>query len=210
VQAGFDSIPWQNDSVSTNYLASIDWACRNANFQLAPTTATVTRTLPYFLPSNAGQCFTNRNGTTNIYYGGWASPYTDAYATDPIFTTSMSQGMADRRAPGTSWKIGATYLSNNKRLTFVASDAWYNYGNALVGQNTNEWTLDGTYRFSPVIANRAYNGLMLRYRYAQRSQGNTFCGAAGSACPAGAAPGSTYLGGSPLFKYNRAQLEYDF
>ena len=117
--------------------------------------------------------------------------------------------MADRRAPGTSWKLAATYTSTNKRSIFVASDGWYNYGNALAAENTNEWTLDGQYHFSPVASGR-YKGLLLRYRYAQRSESNTFCGASDTSCPAGAAIGSSYLGGLPLFKYNRAQLEYDF
>ena len=39
-----------------------------------------------------------------IYYGGWASPYTDNYDSDPLFTTSVTQGMADRRAAGTRSK----------------------------------------------------------------------------------------------------------
>jgi hypothetical protein len=40
---------------------------------------------------------------------------------------------------------------------------------------------------------------MLRYRYAQRAIPDTYF-----------ASGSTWLGGIPLFKYNRAQIEYDF
>jgi hypothetical protein len=211
VSAGFDYIPWKNDTVPTAYLSSINWTCGNSNFTLKPAVGSVaTHTLPYFLPLNAGQCFANSNGTTSIYYGGWASPYTDNYATDPIFTTQISQGMTDRRAPGTSWKIGATFTSNNKRFIFLASDAWYNYGNALVPENTNEWNLDGTYRFSPVPKTGFYKGLALRYRYMQRSLTNTYCGASGTSCPPGASIGSTFLGGLPLFKYNRAQLEYDF
>jgi hypothetical protein len=161
------------------------------------------------LPSNAGQCSQNANGTTSVYYGGWASPYTDGYATDPIFTTQISQGMADRRAPGTSWKVAGTFTSSNKRVILIASDAWYNYGNALVAQNTNEWNLDGQWRVNPV-GKGTYHGLLVRYRYAQRSQTNTICGDSGTSCPAGATVGSSYLGGLPLFKYNRAQLEYDF
>ena len=114
-------------------------------------------------------CLNNPDGTTNVYYGGWASPYTDNYATDPFFTTTITQGMADRRAPGTSWKLAATFTSNNKRWIFIAADAWYNYGNALVGENTNEWNLDGQYHFSPATAG-PYRGLLLRYRYAQRTE----------------------------------------
>ena len=211
VAGSFDYVPWQTDTVSNAYLASINWTCNNSNFQFKPTTLTgiVTHTLPYFLPTNAGQCFQNPNGTTSVYYGGWASPYTDGYATDPIFTTQISQGMTDRRAPGTSWKIAATFTSTNKRLVFIASDAWYNYGNAATGERTNEWNLDGQYRLNPV-GKGLYRGLLLRYRYAQRSLSNTFCGAADTSCPPGTATGTSFEGGLPLFKYNRAQLEYDF
>ena len=140
----------------------------------------------------------NSNGTTQIYYGGWASPYTDSYSTDPLFTTSVTQGMADRRAPGTSWKVALTFTTTNKRLVFMATDAWYDYGNALVPQKTSIWTLDGKYYLSPV-EKAPYHGLFLRYRFAERTQSNTYFPI-----------GSTYLGGSPLFEYNRAQLEYDF
>ncbi len=118
--------------------------------------------------------------------------------------------MADRRAPGTSWKVGVTFTSTNKKWVFIASDAWYNYGNALAPENTNEWNLDGQYHFS-AVKKGPYRGLLLRYRYAQRSLSNTFCGAAGTTiCAPGSPAGSTELGGLPLFKYNRAQLEYDF
>jgi hypothetical protein len=206
VTAGFDYIPWQVDDDSSAFLASIAWKCNNTTFQVTPTTLNpatgkpfATQTLAYFLPVNAGQCFSNAaTGTTSIYYGGWASPYTDAYATDPLFTTSITQGMADRRSPGTSWKLAGTYTSLNKKWTFIASMAWYNYGNALVSQTTNEWDLDGTYKFGKV-GRGPYKGLMLRYRYGQRVQSNAFF-----------ASGSSWLGGLPLFKYNRAQLEYDF
>lgn len=211
VTGSFDDVPWQTDTVSDAYLASINWTCSNSNFTFKSANGEVTHTLPYFLPLNAGQCMDNTTSkTTSVYYGGWASPYTDNYATDPIFTSSISQGMTDRRAPGTSWKVAGTFTSDNKRFVFLASEAWYNYGNALVAENTNEWNLDGSYRFSPVPKTGFYKGLLLRYRYMQRSLTNTFCGAAGSNCPATASSGSTFLGGLPLFKYNRAQLEYDF
>jgi Copper amine oxidase N-terminal domain len=201
-QGSYDSIPWHNDTV---FLPK-NVTCSNSNYQISAKGAT----LAYFLPTDAAQCFTNPNGTTNIYYGGWASPYTDSYDSDPIFTTSTSQGMADRRAPGTSWKAGVTFTSTNLRWVFIATDAWYNYGNALAPENTNIWVLDGQYHFSKVSATGPYHGLLLRYRYIQRSLTNTFCGDDGTSCPPSSSAGTPYLGGLPLFKYNRAQLEYDF
>ncbi len=201
LSAGYDSIPWHTDTV---FLPK-NVTCGNSNYQISAKGAT----LSYFLPTNAAQCFTNTNGTTQIYYGGWASPYTDGYATDPFFTTQISQGMADRRSPGDSWKVAIAFTSTNKKWVFIASDAWYNYGNALAPENTNEWNLDGQYHFSRV-GKGPYRGLLLRYRYAQRSLSNTFCGAADTSCPSGSTVGASELGGLPLFKYNRAQLEYDF
>ncbi|MGC2649213.1 MAG: hypothetical protein WA304_00225, partial [Candidatus Cybelea sp.] len=196
----YDQIPWKTDTV--NLPSGV--TCSSSNYQISAKS-----TLGYFLPLDVAQCFTNPNGTTQIEYGGWASPYTDNYATDPFFTTQISQGMADRRAPGSSEKVALTFTSTNKRWVFIASDAWYNYGNALAPENTNEWNLDGQYHFSRV-GKGPYHGLLLRYRYAQRSLSNTFCGAAATDCPAGSTLGSTDLGGLPLFKYNRAQVEYDF
>ena len=199
--AGYDQIPWKTDSV---FLPK-NVTCSNTNFQIS-----AKLTLAYFLPLNAAQCFTEKNsGLTQIYYGGWASPYTDNYDSDPLFTTSVTQGMADRRAPGSSYKVGLTYTSTNLKWIFIATDAWYNYGNALAPENTNIWVLDGRYRFSHV-GKGPYHGLMLRYRYIERTLSNTFCGAAATNCPAGTALGSSEFGGLPLFKYNRAQLEYDF
>ena len=203
IAASYDGVPWKYDNV----VLPAGFSCTNSTYQIKTTPG---HTLSYFLPVNAGQCFTNPNGTTTIAYGGWASPFTDNYATNPVFTTQVSQGEPDRRAGVQSYKIAATYTSQNGREVFIASDAWYDYGNNLVAQNTNEWNLDSTYRFMPVPKSGPYHGLQFRYRYAQRSYSNTYCGAAGSFCPAGATSGSPVLGGIPLFKYNRAMLEYDF
>lgn len=202
ISGSFVDQPWHTDNVFLPKGVS----CNNSTYQIS----TKGVSFGYFLPLNAGQCFTNANGTTSVYYGGWASPYTDNYATNPVFTTAISQGTPDRRAPATSWRVAGTYTSTNGRLIFIAADAWFNYANALVAQNTNEWNLDGSYHFSQMRGTAPYKGLQLRYRYAQRSYTNTYCGAAGSACPAGFTSGATFLGGQPLFKYNRAMLEYDF
>jgi hypothetical protein len=200
--AGYDQIPWHTDTV--NLPSGV--TC-GSNYQIATKGAT----LAYFLPTNSAQCLTNATtGLTQIEYGGWASPYTDNYDSDPLFTTSTSQGMVDRRSAGASYKVGLTFTSTNQKFIFIATDAWYDYGNALAPENTNIWVLDGRYRFSHVPAKGPYHGLVLRYRYIQRQLSNTFCGAAATDCPAGSSIGSTELGGIPLFKYNRAQLEYDF
>lgn len=206
---GFDAIPWKYDDI---YLPGKS-SCSAVTDQItAGTKVYPPVNLAYFLPLNTAQCKAQANGMTEIAYGGWASPYSDNYATDPFFTTSITQGEADRRAPGSSWKVGATYTSNNHKWIFIASDAWYNYGNTIAGQSTNEWDLDGSYHFSEVKPHTHYKGLLVRYRYAQRSLSNTFyCAGGGAPCaPQNETSPQVYLGGLPLFKYNRAQVEYDF
>ncbi|HKU81640.1 MAG TPA: hypothetical protein VJP76_05675, partial [Candidatus Tumulicola sp.] len=189
VDLSADTIPWRSDTLRLPAPVT----CSNSSHQIAAGAKVYPgTTFAYFLPVDAAQCVNNPGGTATVYYGGWASPYTDSYSADPLFTTQITQGMADRRSPGFSWRLSATYTSPNRRVVFIAGDAWFDYGNALAAQVTNEWTLDGQYHFSPVAHDR-YRGLLLRYRYAQREQSN-----------------AQELGGLPLFKYNRAQMEYDF
>jgi hypothetical protein len=79
---------------------------------------------------------------------------------------------------------------DNKRVRFIASRAYYDYGNTTGGvAPTQETDLDGTYFFNP-IGKGPYHGLSVRYRYAERTQ--------------------NFFTTNPDFKYNRAQLEYDF
>lgn len=198
---GYDSIPWRNDSV----FLPAGVTCNSTNNQISAKV-----TLAYFLPLNAGQCLTNVNtGLTQIYYGGWASPYSDNTTSDPLFTTNFVQGQVDRRAPGQSWQTTLTFTSTNKKWIVLGAAAWYNYGNALLPQTTKIWWLDGRYRFSHV-GKGPYHGLLLRYRYGERDLSNTYCGAAATNCLPGTAIGTSIVGGQPIFKYNRAMLEYDF
>lgn len=186
IALGYDFIPQRSETVPTPLGATCSAshvAGARAGFSL-----------PYFIGSNAPSCITNANGTTTYLFGGLASPYTDSYATDPLFTTSISQGMADRRAPGTGVKLSAGYTSPDKRWVFVASRAYYDYGYALVGQQqTAEFDADLQYYANKPRPSGPYKGLLLRYRYADREMSNT-----------------AQFGGAPYFKYNRAQLEYDF
>lgn len=203
---GFDEMPWHSDTITLPHGVS----CSSSTNQITAKGAT----LAYFLPlvnNGTGQCANNADGTTTVYYGGWASPYTDNYTSDPLFTTNGSQGMIERRAAGTAERFAATYTSSNNRVVFLAAYGWQQFGNgAAPAANTTEYDLDGIYRFSRYKGTGPYRGLVLRDRYFVRNVGNTFCGASNTTCPAGLAYGSQYLGGLPLFKYNRAQLEYDF
>jgi hypothetical protein len=182
----YDLVPQRSDTLSLP--ASVSCGSNNQ----IKTAAGVT--FPYFLPAGGTtNCFANPDGTTTVYYGGWASPYTDSYATDPFFTTQFAQGMVDRRSPGQALKFGATYVIGDKHFRFIASRAYYTYGSSIAGVSpTQETDLDGTWFFRKPAAG-AYHGFSLRHRYAERTQANT-----------------QLFGGTPIFKYNRTQLEYDF
>ncbi len=152
----------------------------------------------YFLANGGANCIAQPSvagvNYATVYYGGIASPYTDSYATDPLFTTSISQGMADRRTFGEAGKFAVSFVSDNKRFVGSISRALYAYGNAAVGVSpTQETNIDGAWYFNPVPKSGAYKGFLLRHRYAERTTNYW-----------------QVYGGTPLFKYNRTQFEYDF
>ena len=148
---------------------------------------------------------------TQIEYGGWASPYTDNYDSDPLFTTSVTQGMADRLRRGSSWKVGLHLHDAQHQWVWIGTDAWYNYGNALGPENTNIWVLDGRYRFSHMPAHGPYRGLSLRDRYISTDAFQHVLRSRRDELPVRARRSARpYFGGLPIFKYNRLQLEYDF
>ncbi|MDQ6931377.1 MAG: OprD family outer membrane porin [Candidatus Eremiobacteraeota bacterium] len=154
-------------------------------------------------------------GTVYCYGGGIASPYTDSYATDPLFTTQISQGMADVHKPGTGLKAALTFQTNDRRFKAIVSGAQYYYGlpvgiapgtpgytsgqiassQANAVDNRKELNVDVTYFFNKVDPKKTYRGFSLRHRYADRS---TFFGAGATATS------------NPDFKYNRTQLEFTF
>lgn len=177
-------------------------SCNTSTGTITPAQTYPNPSAGYFVGTNAPQCFANPNGTYSVEYGGLASPYTYSYATDPLFTTSLTQGMADRGAPGSSEKLALTYTSTNKRLVLQVSRAFYDYGYAGFPDKTAETGGDALYYLSPK-KNTPYHGLTLRYRYGVRTDDHS------SALNYPNIPG-VYFGGLPYFVYNRAQLEYDF
>lgn len=115
--------------------------------------------------------------------GAIISPYTAAYATDPLYTTSMIRGLVEM-GPGHAWKAKVTYNFFNKRLQLIA--AYAKYTTALRGSSHDTY-VDLTYHFSGY-----FKGLSIRNRL-ERSIGG-----------AGLNPGN----GS--FTYNRVMLVYKF
>ena len=196
--AGFDSIPIKTAVIGPGgvlpngqKVSTLIKGCTAGQFSFA---SNYNVNLPYFLPgSGTGQCSKNADGSYNVYYGGLASPYTDSYATDPLFTTQLTQGMVDRRSPGTSYKVQATFTSDDKRFVSYVSQAWYDYNNGAIAQGTMEFNFDALYYFSKLPKSGSYKGFLFRYRYGDRDESNF---------PGAAAPA--------LFKYNRFQAEYDF
>jgi hypothetical protein len=143
----------------------------------------------YFLPGG-GSGSAEKVGT-NLYkvaYGGIASPYTDSLATDPLYTTMITQGMADRRSAGNTAKVAAVYTTPNGQFKFIAAEAYFQYSNAISRNITSEYNLDGTYYFNKVKSGKPYHGLLARIRYAPRT-----------------IPAIPYN-----FQYQRFMTEYDF
>jgi hypothetical protein len=145
----------------------------------------------YFLPSGGTpQCQSIGNGTTAVFYGGWVSPYTDGYTADPLYSTTITTSMVDRSSPGESVQLQATGYAMQNRIRLIARQGYYLFGNPMAGMaNTQEFDADGTFFFNKVRTG-TYKGLSFRYRYANRTQHE--------------------FTSNPDFKYNRAQLEYDF
>jgi hypothetical protein len=184
---GYDGIPVRTATVTLP-----------SGFKCTPTRTISSPTnwsgnLPYFLPiDGTGNCSPNPSGTTNIYYGGWAGPY--SYTTDVLFTTSLTQGLVSRRSPGSAFKVQATYTSSDRHFIGYVTQAWYDYNNDAYAQSTRETDLDLWYFFRRIPKSGHYRGFSLRWRYGARDESPTFDGFSGVA----------------LFKYNRFQAEYDF
>jgi hypothetical protein len=189
LQGAVDYVPTR----TTSLVLPTGFSCNETNHTIATKTANKEQGLNYLLPNGGTpDCNTAADGVTTLTYGGWASPYSDGYATDPIFTTSLTQGMTDRRSPGTSYMVKLVATSADKHLVTYLSQAFYDYNQSFFAAGTNEFNFDATYYFNkPVGANQYYKGFILRYRYGDRVQPIT-------------------TAALPEFKYNRFQAEYDF
>ena len=109
------------------------------------------------------------------------SPFTDNYATDPLWTTSMIRGIVEL-GPGYAWKIKGTYKVLNDQLKLVAADAEYH---THFKGNSNNLYFDATYSFIGT-----YKGLSLRDRI-EISRGHA-------------------ANGADRFVYNRMMMQYNF
>lgn len=120
--------------------------------------------------------------------GNIVTPYTHSYATDPLFTTSMTQGLADQITAGHAYKLkGMYWLGDNRDWRFIASYAHYSqyrFTKPFQTGNPSEVNLDATYFFR----SGPFKGLSIRNRLGVFS----------------------YSGQQATFVYNRLQFQYDF
>lgn len=193
--AGADVIPFHTQTLSPGF------TCSPTTAQVTPAQTFPNPTAGYYVGTNVPQCIP---GTNQVIDSGIASPYTFTTAADPLFTTSLTQGMIER-GPGSSEKLALTYTSTDKRLILYFSKAWYDYGFNGFPDQTTETDGDALYRLNPVRKG-PYRGLILRYRYGVRTDDHA---SALNVSPVVAAH-SVFFGSLPYFVYNRAQLEYDF
>jgi hypothetical protein len=107
-------------------------------------------------------------GQYRVAYGGIASPYTDSLGTDPLYTTMITQGMADRRSAGNSYKTGIVYTTPDHQFRLIVAEALFQYSNAISRNLTSEFNADGTYYFNKVRPG-PYHGFFVRVRVAPRT-----------------------------------------
>jgi outer membrane porin, OprD family len=74
--------------------------------------------------------------------GALISPYTESFATDPLYTSSMIRGMVEL-GPGSSWKVTASERTLGQRLELTASFAQYHTD---FNGNDSETYFDAIYR----------------------------------------------------------------
>jgi hypothetical protein len=115
-----------------------------------------------------------------FHNGDVVSPYTTGYAADPLYTTSMIQGLVEKSA-GSAVKLTANYNVWDDQIKLAVSYA--KYYTAPIVANTNETDFDITY-----LPCGKYKGLSLRDRIGYM-RGNITDGE---------------------FGYNRLMLVYDF
>lgn len=128
----------------------------------------------------------NRLGGRQGAVGGGAiiSPYSNGYATDPLFTTSMLRGLVEQ-GPGRAWKARAGYGFFDGELQLAAAYAQYDtrwrgrshdlyfdvtwkldrWVKGLQIRNRWERTVGGSNGLNPANLPWTYNRLMISYRF---------------------------------------------
>ncbi|HET9107029.1 MAG TPA: OprD family outer membrane porin [Steroidobacteraceae bacterium] len=120
-------------------------------------------------------------GVAALGGGALISPYTESFATDPLYTTSMIRGMVEL-GPGSSWKLTASETALQKRLELTASfaeyhtyyngndsetyfDVIYELRGRLKGLSLRNRLEIGNGRVNPGRSHFLYNRVMLAYAF---------------------------------------------
>lgn len=118
--------------------------------------------------------------------GDIVTPYTQGYATDPLYTTSMTQGAVEQKAAGDSWKVKAVWWGFAHSVRAIASYARYHVNRfSHPGQTAGPWEADTDLTYFP---GGSFKGLSLRDRVGVFS----------------------YSGAPRPFVYNRVMVQYSF
>ncbi|MGH8398350.1 MAG: OprD family outer membrane porin [Gammaproteobacteria bacterium] len=126
------------------------------------------------------------SNTGSFRDGGIVSPYSVGYASDPLYTTSMTAGLVEKGV-GSAWKLAGTFYFFGKQLRLLTSYARYNTEPNFA--DTNEADMDLTWFFSGSL-----KGFSVRNRL-------------------GIIHGLNGTYGAPnagTFYFNRVILQYDF
>jgi hypothetical protein len=144
----------------------------------------------YAAGASAGQFYKPAIANSNplLSYGGIATPYTPS--SDPLFTTSIYEGIADTGRTGSSYKFGLAFESTNRRLKIALSRAEYSTTTSIADTATSENDADVTYFLGPVHPDGTYHGFSIRERFADYH--------------------SPSVTESPHVTYLRSQFEYAF
>ncbi|UPG89887.1 OprD family porin [Luteibacter aegosomaticola] len=91
-----------------------------------------------------------------VGYGAIISPYTNTYATDPLYTTSMLRGLVEQGA-GHAWKARAQYNFLNDDLQVITSYAHYD---TVLRGTSHDLYVDIVWKLDKLL-----KGLQLRNRW---------------------------------------------
>ncbi len=174
-------------NASKNVSLTFGFDTAPAHYAIVRAASAAAATAGYFVPT--GGTTTTALVSKGIYrvaYGGIASPYTYS-ASDPLYTSTVTDGMSFRRSTGNAYKLAVRYVTPDRRFRAIASEAYHQYDNALGRNRTFIDVFDLEYFFNSVRKG-PYKGLSLRQRFVNRAQPTL----------------------PDEFKYIRTQLEYDF
>ena len=197
------TIPWKTDTQSR---------FRTASGAAAPPTTISAKgnaINAYFLPTAVPDCLRqSQRAPSQIYYGGWASPYTDNYVTDPSILTSVSTGYGrSSRCRSELQNCQAPVHVDEQEVRVHRSERRYQTWNNISRTSS-----------TPLQRRRPTRGTSTRSTIFKKEPRRALQGPAVPLCATHSAESRhrTSLGrhvagrASPLFKYNRSQLEYDF